>query len=175
MNERLQQFLAAENISQSQFAETIGVARASVSHILAGRNRPGYDFICSLLEHYPSLNSEWILMGKGKMYKGAVEKAPVGIAPAGMAPASNYAPETAVPQQNTAVIQAPAPQPEPIQAPFEAHKDENGTMIQESLFSAANGPETAPGASTQKGVGQTRTISKIIILYSDNTFQELKG
>lgn len=44
MNKRLQQFLQAENISQSQFADTVGITRAGVSHILSGRNKPGYDF-----------------------------------------------------------------------------------------------------------------------------------
>ena len=69
MNTRFEQFLAAENISQSQFADTIKVARASVSHILAGRNKPGWDFLYSMSKHYPNLNIEWLLNGTGKMYK----------------------------------------------------------------------------------------------------------
>ncbi|MBQ4299639.1 MAG: helix-turn-helix transcriptional regulator [Bacteroidales bacterium] len=69
MNKRLSQFLQAENISQSQFADTLGVARGGVSHILSGRNRPGYDFLETLLLHYPSLNIDWVITGKGKMYK----------------------------------------------------------------------------------------------------------
>ena len=69
MNKRLLQFLQAENISQSQFADTLGVARGGVSHILSGRNRPGYDFLESLLLHYPALNIDWVITGKGKMYK----------------------------------------------------------------------------------------------------------
>lgn len=71
MNRRLQQFLRAENISQAQFADTIGVARASVSHILAGRNKPGFDFLLAMSKHYPSLNLEWLITGKGRMYVGA--------------------------------------------------------------------------------------------------------
>jgi len=69
MNNRLKQFLAAENISQSQFADTIKVVRASVSHVLAGRNKPGYDFIRAIMTAYPRLNMEWLIVGKGKMYK----------------------------------------------------------------------------------------------------------
>ena len=69
MNTRLKQFLTAENISQSQFADTIKVVRASVSHVLAGRNKPGYDFIKAIMTAYPHLNMEWLIMGKGKMYK----------------------------------------------------------------------------------------------------------
>ena len=71
MNTRLKQFLAAENISQSQFADTIKVVRASVSHVLSGRNKPGYDFICAIMSAYPSLNIEWLIAGKGKMYKNS--------------------------------------------------------------------------------------------------------
>ena len=73
MNNRLEQFLAAENISQAEFADAIGVARASVSHILAGRNKPSYDFLTGMLLHYPRLNMEWLLAGKGKMYKEPLE------------------------------------------------------------------------------------------------------
>ena len=71
MNTRLKQFLAAENISQAQFADTIKVVRASVSHVLAGRNNPGYEFIKAIMDNYPSLNIEWLILGKGKMYKEA--------------------------------------------------------------------------------------------------------
>ena len=71
MNRRLLQFLQAENITQSQFADTLSVARGSVSHILAGRNKPGYDFLESLLLHYPNLNLDWLMTGKGRMYRDA--------------------------------------------------------------------------------------------------------
>lgn len=69
MNRRLLQFLQAENITQAQFADTLSVARGSVSHILSGRNKPGYDFLESLLLHYPRLNLDWLMTGKGRMYR----------------------------------------------------------------------------------------------------------
>lgn len=49
----------------------LGVARASVSHIIAGRNKPGYDFIESLVAHYPTLNIDWLITGRGRMYKNS--------------------------------------------------------------------------------------------------------
>jgi len=58
----------AENLTQSQFADSIGVARASISHILSGRNKPGFDFIENIARKYPNLNLEWLITGKGKMY-----------------------------------------------------------------------------------------------------------
>ncbi|MBR5176341.1 MAG: helix-turn-helix transcriptional regulator [Bacteroidales bacterium] len=69
MNQRLQQFLSAEGLTQTQLADRLGVAKASVSHILAGRNKPGYDFIVSLSRQFPNLNLDWLINGKGRMYK----------------------------------------------------------------------------------------------------------
>ena len=69
MNNRLQRFLDAEDITQSQLAEKLGVAKASISHILAGRNKPGFDFIQSMAQCYPDLNLDWLIAGKGKMFK----------------------------------------------------------------------------------------------------------
>ena len=69
MNRRLQQFLDAENITQAQLADTLGVARAGISHILSGRNRPGFDFLEGMALHYPQVSLDWLLTGKGRMYK----------------------------------------------------------------------------------------------------------
>ena len=68
MTERLLRFLAAENITQSQLADILGVARASISHIVSGRNKPGYDFFEKMASHYPALSLEWLIAGRGKMY-----------------------------------------------------------------------------------------------------------
>lgn len=84
MNTRLEQFLAAENLSQTQFAESIDVARAGVSHLLAGRNKPSYEFIRAVMQKYPALNMEWLILGKGKMYKEARQEAPAPAPPAAM-------------------------------------------------------------------------------------------
>ena len=73
MNRRLQQFLDAENITQSQLADSLGVARAGISHILAGRNKPGFDFIESLATKFPTLSLEWLITGKGRMYKSETQ------------------------------------------------------------------------------------------------------
>lgn len=70
MNERLIKFLAAENLSQSQLADTLGVARASISHIISGRNKPGFDFLESMAVNFPALSIEWLITGKGRMYRG---------------------------------------------------------------------------------------------------------
>ena len=143
MNNRLQQFLAAENISQSVFADTIGVARASVSHILAGRNKPGFDFIESTSKHYPRINLEWLITGKGRMYKGETSD--------NVTVTATAAPIEIV--KNDAVS-APDPQPEP-----------------EKIVANIKSITSTKAMQTTK---LQRNISKIIVLYDDGSYQELK-
>ena len=84
MDKRLQQFLDAENISQAQLADTLGVARAGISHILSGRNKPGFDFLEAMALRFPQISMDWLLTGKGRMYKDAPAQAgenPVFAAP----------------------------------------------------------------------------------------------
>lgn len=68
MKNRLQQFLESEGLSQAQFADSINVARAGISHIMSGRNNPSYEFIVNTIRRYPDLNIEWLLTGNGTMY-----------------------------------------------------------------------------------------------------------
>lgn len=69
MKERISDFLRSENKTSAQFAEEIGVQPSGISHILSGRNKPSLDFVVRMLETYPSLSFEWLLFGKGQMYR----------------------------------------------------------------------------------------------------------
>lgn len=68
MNTRLQQFLSLENLSPARLADILGVQRSGMSHILSGRNKPGYDFILKMCLKFPDLNANWFITGKGKPY-----------------------------------------------------------------------------------------------------------
>jgi len=69
MKERLLEFLKAENKTSAQFAEEIGVQASGISHILSGRNNPSLDFVLKMLEKYRFISTDWLLFGKGSMYK----------------------------------------------------------------------------------------------------------
>jgi transcriptional regulator with XRE-family HTH domain len=69
MEKRLLLFLQSEDMNPTRFADKIGVQRSSISHILSGRNKPSYDFLVRIMDGFPQLNAEWLLTGKGKMYK----------------------------------------------------------------------------------------------------------
>ena len=69
MKDRILAFLHSENKSYAQFAEEIGVQPSGISHILSGRNNPSLDFVMKMLQKYTSLSAEWLLFGRGAMYK----------------------------------------------------------------------------------------------------------
>jgi len=71
MKDRLQQFLNMEQLSPARLSDIIGIQRSGMSHILSGRNKPSFDFIQKLILKFPSLSSDWLITGKGKMYKDA--------------------------------------------------------------------------------------------------------
>jgi plasmid maintenance system antidote protein VapI len=52
-------------LSVSAFADTIGVQRSSISHLLNGRNKPSLDFVLKLVDSYPEVDLYWLLQGKG--------------------------------------------------------------------------------------------------------------
>lgn len=72
MKDRILKFLSSEQLSPAKFADDIGVQRSSISHILSGRNNPSFDFIQKMLQKYPRLNAEWLVIGRGEMYKTAL-------------------------------------------------------------------------------------------------------
>lgn len=154
MNTRLKQFLDAENISQSQFADTIKVVRASVSHVLSGRNNPSYEFIRAIMNSYPELNIEWLMLGKGKMYKSAPTEVP---------------PTPAQPQ-----IQSLFYDDEDLfDSPKSTAQESNIPAQQrESKVSTQSSTNINTLSEVKQSTVKQRNIVKIIVMFDDGTFQE---
>ena len=156
MNTRLKQFLAAENISQAQFADSINVVRASVSHVLAGRNNPSYDFIKAIMDNYPQLNIEWLILGKGKMYK---EKA---AAPA-LEPAPNENLEPGLLFDGF---------PEDVEDLTLAEPN-IPILVDETLPNIAATNEINTSVEQPQKPVRQRKVSKIIVMFDDGSYQEM--
>lgn len=69
MRERLSKFIEMERLTSSRLAEILGVQPSNISHILGGRNKPSFEFIEKLLLRFPKLNPDWIILGKGPVYR----------------------------------------------------------------------------------------------------------
>ena len=108
-----------------------------------------YDFIRSIAEHYPKLNLEWLITGKGKMYKQDFPAAPAPY-PVVAEPAAAdtlFGDGSFASEEKT--DETPAP---PAKA----------------------APEASEAASVEDSPAVGRSISRIIVFYDDNTYQELK-
>lgn len=68
IKDRIKMIMERENLPAGAFAERIGVAQATISHILSGRNKyPSMDVILRLHKQYSHINLEWLLTGDGAM------------------------------------------------------------------------------------------------------------
>ena len=59
--------MESKDLKSSVLADIIGVNRATISHILSGRNKPSIDFLQKLLSAYPNINANWLITGIGYM------------------------------------------------------------------------------------------------------------
>jgi len=66
--------MGIEGLKSSALADSIGVNRATISHILSGRNKPSIDFLEKLLNVYPNINANWLISGIGYMQDNMDQK-----------------------------------------------------------------------------------------------------
>jgi len=71
MEDRIKKFMEYKGISPSELADSIGVQRSNVTHVLKARNKPSFQFIEKLLQIYPEINAKWLLLGEGNMIEGS--------------------------------------------------------------------------------------------------------
>lgn len=75
MNERIAEILKKENLSNSQFANLVGIQASAVTHIINGRNQPSLPVIQKILDTFRWINPEWLVVGIGEMCRKAPEVA----------------------------------------------------------------------------------------------------
>ena len=69
--ERIDAVRKSMNLSARHFAEEIHVRPGTISNMMAGRNNPSLDVMRRIMERYPTLNPEWLILGAGEMWRTA--------------------------------------------------------------------------------------------------------
>ena len=123
--ERIEKLMKSMNLSARQFASEIHVQPGTISNMMGGRNNPSYEVIKRIMERYPTLNPEWLIAGRGEMWRTEPGKEP-GLF-------DNQAPDPGTPSRRTAQKE----EPQVIAAP-------------------------------------QKKISRIVVYYTDNTYQEFR-
>lgn len=186
MEKRLQQFLELEGLTPAKFSEIMGIQRSGISHLLAGRNKPSYDFIVKMISNFPNVNYEWLLLGKGKPYKdnsaiGSQSKSANDFTPEGE-------PQIFKPEDFTSGNDLPELDENPILEPetddlppFFEDKEHflPNPKEEEAKVTGGDNPEasakiqqTSAVSSTSSRTTGRRVITRITVFYSDGTFEE---
>ncbi len=74
MEDRIRELMEYKGLTSTQLADTIEVPRATVSHILSGRNKASLDVVIKILDTFRDIAMSWLLLGEGKMLKGLVSE-----------------------------------------------------------------------------------------------------
>jgi len=57
------------NLNSAQFAEEVGIKNSTLSHILNDRNKPSLDVLKRILVRFQQISPEWLIMDNGSMFR----------------------------------------------------------------------------------------------------------
>lgn len=145
IQERILLLMKAQGMTPTQFADEIGIQRSSISHILSGRNNPSLDVILKILGRFKEIDSNWLILGKGNLLKERdLDNSPTLF---------NLDEDEEIIDKNLKEIDLKEEEKE-------KEIKTNNIEIQENIIAMQN-------------TNSQRSISKIIILYNDNSYEEL--
>ena len=142
--DKVKQVMQDKGLSPSIFADEIGVPRASISHILAGRNKPSIRILMGIIKKFPDIDVNWLLEDDEEQ-PNRYEKPNLN---------SKRGPKTNFSFAGTTIKNTNQ------QINFSKENEKNNLKESEILELAPNTKHTQ------------RTIEKIFIFYTDKTFIE---
>ena len=149
LNKKIEQIIIDKGLSPSYFADTIGIQRSSISHILSGRNKPSLDIIQRILKVFPDIDRDWLIF------------------------------DNDVPQQNTPQInrQQPINQRVTNQNLFEQKPRESPKNFQAQPITIQTPINVIPKRKIERPMipsssNTNKQIERIMMFYTDGTFEE---
>lgn len=195
MNRRFQTILDLENLSPAQLADRLGVQRSGISHILSGRNKPSFELLQRVVQSFPEISAEWLITGNGKPLKEQNQAAASGAASGATSSAAN--------SRSSGTTPSTTPSISPSTTSGSNNSSTSGTISGatppfEGLFNsseAATEPQIPAQTSDIEGIEdeisdfqplqssifdanpandrEKRALKRVILIYNDNTFEEL--
>ena len=195
MNRRFQTILDLENLSPAQLADRLGVQRSGISHILSGRNKPSFELLQRVVQSFPEISAEWLITGNGKPLKEQNQAAASG--------ATSGATSSATSSAANSRSSGTTPSTTPSTTSGSNNSSTSGTISGatppfEGLFNsseAATEPQIPSQTSDIEGIEdeisdfqplqssifdvnpandrEKRALKRVILIYNDNTFEEL--
>lgn len=153
--ERLLKIIELEGKSSKQFAEMVGVSAGTISNIANGRNNASLDVLQRVRARFPKYAVKWVYEGLGDMYSDTYDgqvcqdDSRSGQDGLGSHDRQDVELDLFIPEATKEELQ-----PEAATLPIDG----------DGQSRAMNRPDVS--------LGVNRTITKIVVFYSDGTFEE---
>jgi transcriptional regulator with XRE-family HTH domain len=70
---RIKKIIEENNLSNSEFAEKIGIPKSSVTHLLSERNNPSLDIIIKISEAFENISTDYLIFGQENQVKPSIQ------------------------------------------------------------------------------------------------------
>jgi len=156
--ERIDKVMQQEGMNSAVFAAAIGIQGSTLSHILNGRNNPSLSVLQSILNRFPNISPEWLIMGQGSMERVSKQSQMPSLFPSDDETISKSVSLESIPDEKNNSLFSPIQQKTVVTA-----------EIPVQVTAEQSRPTIIPLIETSQ-----RSVKKIIVYYTDNTFQEFQ-
>lgn len=179
INDRIVELIKFLELSPTAFADEIGIQRSGLSHIMKGRNKPSLDVVQKIVSRFPDINLAWLVNGIGNISSSTPSVINLQQKQAQTTPKEPENPFKntlfdAVPQQETKgkeeMVQ-PAKNNNFTHEDFVVKENPVPRMAEKAQTASSQQPFSAPQPNIPP-VSPGKNIDKILIFYTDNTFEE---
>lgn len=165
IQQRIEKIISEKGMTYAQFAKAIDVQPSNISHIMSGRNNPSLEMILKILQKFPEIRAEWLLMGKGNMiHEYDLFNQPVVATPTKIAeePLKNVVKDKPRKEKDSSKFAESDHEIPPIGENMESHSDKNNS---ENIHVSTSMVAAEKDRTSRK-------IIKIVFCYDDDTFRE---
>lgn len=156
--ERIEKIMLKEEMNSAVFAAEIGIQGSTLSHILNGRNNPSLDVLKKILNRFRMVSSDWLILGVGSMYRS--EKQSQAPTLFDSIDENTYKSEDLLPKKDNKIESSSA---------LIQQKSTVTTEIPVETIQEPSRPVYIPPIEQN-----SKSVRKIIVYYTDNTFQEFQ-
>jgi transcriptional regulator with XRE-family HTH domain len=156
--ERIEKVMQLEGMNSAVFAAAINIQGSTLSHILNGRNNPSLSVLQSILNRFPSISPEWLIMGQGQMERSSKQSQTPTLF------------DSVDENSSKSIV---------LESKIASKNDTNFSTIQQKT-DVINEIPTQTQQEQEKSVSlppiesNAKVVRKIIVYYTDNTFQEFQ-
>ncbi|MDD3079030.1 MAG: helix-turn-helix transcriptional regulator [Paludibacter sp.] len=156
--EKIEKIMLNEKMNSVQFATEIGIQGSTLSHILNGRNKPSLDVLKKILNRYRTINPDWLILDVGTMYRQEKHSQTLTLF-------DSESENQSVSDNYTEKIS------EKKEPQLSTKENEIVNIASQLKNSDINKPVSVETTESQP----LRSVKKIIIYYTDNTFEEFES